>query len=101
MSETFNDFLKRERLSANDAWNIVPDVDEENLANAPDYVSVKALGEWSWCEIQKRNIPKDYTLKDLLEGWAGAYEYVDPTLIRIAVACLGDVEIKKRLEGTK
>lgn len=75
MSESFSEWLKKNRFDF-DAYTDVSETGIE-ISKEPcedgENVSVRALGEWAWEELH----------------------------IEIAIACLGEAEVKKRLEAVE
>jgi hypothetical protein len=77
MSESFESFLKKHQSEA--TWNKY-------------YIPTKKLGEWAWEECYKccaREVSPHLKLAFLKE--------VHPVKLEIAIACLGQKEIEKRL----
>lgn len=106
MVESFEEFLKKNFIrSENGEWfgnkKRLYCIDKKQYPLPASYISVIDLGEWAWSfwlEIEhswKQNWPRDYyrskpvSVKDLKEC-----NYI----CEIAIACLGEKEIKKRLQ---
>lgn len=76
------------------------------------FVSVRALGEWAWDEFTERKRLIRWHLdnageRDLLQYFKEQTEYIYHSSAHffayypIAIACLGEAEVKKRLEESK
>lgn len=105
--------MKKKTFGLNDVINegdVPEDWEEQSLedfmAENPDAIKVKDLGEWAWNEAKPSMIehienskPKVLELADFLppdEIGEFGLDYID-----LAIACLGEAEIKKRIKDLK
>lgn len=105
---SFKEFLKEYR------WDLADKtVDSQSIKDYEEgkVISVRALGEWAldkaeWYTKQAYNIEKEYkslTKYDLYSMPGGINELISraATYGKIAIGCLGEKEVKKRLEELK
>ena len=64
-------------------------------------IPVRALGEWAWERLMKRfKFIRSYDLNvRKMEAEVAFKQELPELLTEIAIACLGEKEVKKRLEG--
>ena len=87
---SFFDFNTKQTLTAEAiSWALK----KVGLSRYEEYYSKKALGEWAWEELKKLELVCENVRKCRI------HEY--NLLKEIAIACLGEKEIKKRLSELK
>lgn len=86
---SFDDFLKKEKK----IW-----IDGEVKGLEP-IISVRALGEWALNEMKESEIAMN-SYKPHSKDWCNIHVYYGANET-IAIACLGEQEVQKRLEAKK
>jgi len=95
---SFKEFLKDEEVSAIEISDTIDIFIEEN--ENPVFISIKALGEWAFNKYFTTSRIKWYRPAMLDRKNKRSFRS-RPLVYDIAIACLGESEVKKRLEEIK
>ena len=99
MTQTFEDFLESKRMES-----------DVNIIVNPDCVAVKDLGNWAWEHCAREIMHWELTEVGIKKFWANTSRPEDTLnrnrsaqvfLAKMALHCLGEAEIKKRLGELK
>ena len=94
MNEDFVEWLKENRFDCehNYIYTIEEWDFEDNYCEDGENLKVSALGDWAWKEVEGFFLTNNLGYE--LESFKEPYKFY----LKIAVACLGEKEVEKRLK---
>ena len=100
----FKEFLKKNIYIENSSAQSITDYENGNV------ISVQVLGEWAWNNIlsdlkkslnEHSDTPINELIPNIMKYWFTNPNNPENVYWKMAVACLGEKEIQKRLEAEK